>query len=471
MPFKKVLPVPRITQEKNRWCWAASADMVADYYRNPELTQCNFANKLLDRTDCCKDKLETCNEGCTAEDVAEVYQQFNIESHFTEGQVSPERLVAEIDADRPVQVGFRWRGGPGGHVVIVTGHGRDQQGVFFGVNDPLDKYHEMTNGKVYYDSLKDAYGLGEWAWTWTGIQPNAIQRGPMVYTDPIPQKNLSDITKQISEAIRDTMGACESNRDTMGVSVGIRDAMGEKLAPDAAIELGQSLSISMLGVNKIKGPNYPDLHELVEDTGRWHHQVKSGGKGVAVLARSAASGEIGGSHSIRECFPSRIPESIDKAIDWVNQHLKQNLVVRLLSVPAYQVDALWLYDESKHESQVLIIDAPKEFTNLERSRLLTSQEFLEALGKNQAIIGISSREPIPTTTNKEDRNMGTSDSSNSPMRVIMGDQDPFVIGQERMADKMSQVENTLHAIDGKLGYLVTLLQNIEGLLRSRPNQQ
>ena len=39
----------------------------------------------------------------------------------------------------------------------------DEIGDFLIVKDPLDKYQTAF---VTYDSLKNAYGKGQWAWTW-----------------------------------------------------------------------------------------------------------------------------------------------------------------------------------------------------------------------------------------------------------------------------------------------------------------
>jgi hypothetical protein len=189
--------------------------------------------------------------------------------------------------------------------------------------------------------------------------------------------------------------------------------MDRKIPEDAAIELGESFSLWMLETEKIKQADWPDLRELVKPTHRWHHQIKIDGKGVA-FARSTPPKDSQGSHYITELFaPSpdardenpqaSLAERIDEAIDWIDQNVKQDYLVHLLAVPAYQVNAFWLFDLSRHESQVVVIDSPPEFEELKRGKLFTSRQFLEAISKEriEPITGISDRR----RTNKTDRDM------------------------------------------------------------------
>jgi hypothetical protein len=369
----------RIPQEKSNWCWAAATDMVAEYYyrQTKEVKQCELASNLFGLSDCCKSDPSSssgkCNQGCEVTDVSAVFETLKIEAQFRNRSLTLKELQLEIDAKRPVQVGFEWTGG-GGHVVIVIGYGRDEAGDFLIVNDPLDKYQRAV---VSYVSLKNAYGKGRWAWTWIGIQLNkgVPTMKPKEIPEEIPEEYLENIIEQLY---------------TWAKREGIEIPSG------TAIELGATFSTWVLGANSIKGRE--DFGKLATPTGRLQHQVKIGGKNVGYACSYRQS------NSVSEFFRS---EKIDKAIERVKNiecvktKLEQKLPLQLLEVPAYQVDALWLFDESKRENQVLVIDAPEEFTRLERDRLLTSQEFLEALDKERVVTGIF--EKIPSAGIREDQ--------------------------------------------------------------------
>jgi hypothetical protein len=166
------LPVDRIRQDQTNWCWAAAAQMVSDFYDNSEVKQCRLANRHFRLRSCCNSRgsnLNTCNKGIDVEDVATVYERLNIGSQFTDGQVTLDALKSEINERRPVEVAFQWNGSNGGgHVVIVKGFDENPEGDYLIVNDPLDQYQRAL---VSYDSLQNAYGLGQWSWTWAAIQP------------------------------------------------------------------------------------------------------------------------------------------------------------------------------------------------------------------------------------------------------------------------------------------------------------
>src|SRR5213593_77019 len=147
----------------------------------------------------------------------------------------------------------------------------------------------------------------------------------------------------------------------------IADKIGGRLwdmikdSPDlerAALEVGESFSLYMLPAEGIQRGtehrDWPDLQHLVKETGRWHHQIRFGGKGRG-FARSIAPPYAPERSSIRELFLSPLAERIDKTIDWLDKHVSEDLVVRLLEVPAYQVYAFWIFDEAKGESRVVNI--------------------------------------------------------------------------------------------------------------------
>lgn len=171
-----LMTVPWFPQRTSNWCWAASAQMVLHFYQQTTVKQCDVARVKFNGTNCCTlaHQIFDCDHGCTADEVALIYKNFNIDSTRLpnpidfKGSVS---LDSEININRrPVEVGLQWPHGNGKHLVIVFAcfvNSQDEQLV--SVNDPW-----LGKGlAVLYDSLKSAYSEehGEWISTWTGIKP------------------------------------------------------------------------------------------------------------------------------------------------------------------------------------------------------------------------------------------------------------------------------------------------------------
>ena len=194
-----------------------------------------------------------------------------------------------------------------------------------------------------------------------------------------------------------------------------------------AFELGESFALYSLGPDDIERglAGGGDLTQLARATGRWHHQIKVDKKAVG-FARSACEGEA--DFEVRQIYLSELAKYVDEAITWIDDYEAKNPydaeadpVVRLLTVPAYQVHAFWLCRPGAEEntwaatseaaaqvaqaapraeqaaprsesgawadggqSKVLVIDAPPHLEGLRPNTLLSSKEFLEAFpGREQ----------------------------------------------------------------------------------------
>lgn len=171
LPNEKIINVPQIKQEQSNWCWAACAEMVLRYYDGSAVRQCEFANELFDRTECCLEPSSpACNRPCEMLDISNLYLSKHIHSKLLEKAVPFFKLQSEIDADRPVEVVYFWRDwGKPGHSVIVHGWRIDGQEEFVHVNDPADGPATMS-GIVAYSELLIPYGAGDWTYTWIEIR-------------------------------------------------------------------------------------------------------------------------------------------------------------------------------------------------------------------------------------------------------------------------------------------------------------
>jgi len=159
--------VPQITQEQSEWCWAACAQMVLRYYGNSSVRQCDLAAKLFGQG-CCEDPGSTlCNQPAQVQDIAGIYSDWGRPSKpkYVSSSVPFSTLQAELNAQRPVEVGFIWNKGTG-HQAIVCGWGVDSTGPLLLVNDPDPRW---GTGAIYYTNLVLAYGAGSWQHTWISI--------------------------------------------------------------------------------------------------------------------------------------------------------------------------------------------------------------------------------------------------------------------------------------------------------------
>ena len=168
---EKIINVPQIKQEQSNWCWAACAEMVLRYHGGSAIRQCEFANELFDRTECCLEPSSpACNRPCEMLDISNLYSSKRIHSKLVEKAVPFSKLQSEINANRLVEVVYFWRDwGKPGHSVIVRGWRIDGQEEFVHVNDPADGPATMS-GIVAYSELLIPYGEGDWTYTWIEIR-------------------------------------------------------------------------------------------------------------------------------------------------------------------------------------------------------------------------------------------------------------------------------------------------------------
>lgn len=164
-PWAGQVDIRYIKQEQTNWCWAACAQMVLRRFGNSTVRQCDLAHRLFGEPSCCDNPSSPlCNEAAQVPDIAGVYSAWGRKKPEYVGKSVPfETLQNEINAKRPVEVGFIWKDGTG-HQAIVCGWDVDDTGPLLLVNDP--KY---GLGAVYYVNLKLAYGWGTWRHTWISI--------------------------------------------------------------------------------------------------------------------------------------------------------------------------------------------------------------------------------------------------------------------------------------------------------------
>lgn len=184
---------------------------------------------------------------------------------------------------------------------------------------------------------------------------------------------------------------------------------GSEAAPPAPISLGveagdsaSSLEIGLtLTIWSLKGSIYQnlmdstplgDLSNWLEQTPLLYHQIRAQA-GALGFARSYA-GEDADNKSVFHVNFSAVSSRIQESFEMIEDNAVNDPVaasdpiVRLLEIPASHIIALWLFAESRQESRVVIIDAPKS-RGAERGVFLSSEQFFALLRQCATISGVA----------------------------------------------------------------------------------
>jgi hypothetical protein len=192
----------------------------------------------------------------------------------------------------------------------------------------------------------------------------------MAQTNESPYKDegLKAITKQIEDLLDDVV--TEERRAEL-----------RKQPPRLD---GNPFSVWVLGTDGLVSTQKDkDLRDLAKDTKRWHHQIKLGAN--LAYARSAIPDNKSRHASLTKLSVSALAKNVDEALKWFEKNVRNETWVRLLTVPAYDVNALWWIDQAGN-SQVLVL--PDRFSNLKSLQRLSSQAFLKFLLAKPRVGGI-----------------------------------------------------------------------------------
>lgn len=120
--------VSLIPQHRDWWCWAATTEMISDYYGH-RVGQCESANFVHGTPPNC------CTEGCSCwgsawgvgiSDIQNNWTHWNFEYTYTASSLTWDKLKETISTSSyccksPVQAIWWWTGG-GGHVITIYGY-------------------------------------------------------------------------------------------------------------------------------------------------------------------------------------------------------------------------------------------------------------------------------------------------------------------------------------------------------------
>ncbi len=146
-----VVDLPEVEQETNMWCWAASMEAVLDVF-GIDVSQCEEANWLFSRTDCCSPVVPgDCIHGARGGEQKAVLDHWGLASTLVYSTITWSQLKTEIKASRPINMGWSW--------CTLGGHSLDIYG-FSEVKDGTVKYNVWYMDPWY----GEGYNVAEYSW-------------------------------------------------------------------------------------------------------------------------------------------------------------------------------------------------------------------------------------------------------------------------------------------------------------------
>lgn len=165
-------------QEQDNWCWTAVGLSIARFYNPTHAeTQCQLANKSLQRADCCADgasDLDKCNIPFTLQTPLTI--NGNLVEMLDE-TLSFAEIQGQIQAKSPVGCRIGWFGG-GGHFIVISGWFVGETGdKYLDIADPLDGPGPPQ--QIMFEEFASSYRTGG-DWTHTYLTGQAAAGGAVL---------------------------------------------------------------------------------------------------------------------------------------------------------------------------------------------------------------------------------------------------------------------------------------------------
>jgi Papain-like cysteine protease AvrRpt2 len=160
------LSIGAVSQSGVNWCWAACAEMAVNHSKGASTSQCDFANWLVPAASCCGliPPSTTCDQPCAASQISSMYNNWKVKPTGMNASVTFATIRQEINASRPVQIGFQYGNGTG-HTILVHGWVVGVAGNMLDIIDP-----NAARVSALYTDLQTAFGTGGvWDWTWVNL--------------------------------------------------------------------------------------------------------------------------------------------------------------------------------------------------------------------------------------------------------------------------------------------------------------
>jgi hypothetical protein len=158
-------------QEKPQWCWAASIQMLMNYY-NVDIDQQQIVKRTYGRSNGelpdWAASISTIHKNLNYSGIDKRGRQYMVRAEVGFGAPEPALLISELSQKRPMVIGYK--ANFGGHVVLITAvsYYESNKGPIIRsivVRDPLPEINnQFDNGRVEYEASTlanriDAYWL------------------------------------------------------------------------------------------------------------------------------------------------------------------------------------------------------------------------------------------------------------------------------------------------------------------------
>lgn len=166
------------------------------------------------------------------------------------------------------------------------------------------------------------------------------------------------------------------------LSMLLEDKRTKSLLAAGPTTLEETLSVWFLPANAVEENSSDSLDELARPTDQWHHQIEVGGSPMLFARSKGSSAE---DTELEQVFQSELPLNISETLQKLSSSGESDSLIRLVSAPAYRVEAIWVIDS---EEKIIVVKAPAGSTELCVGQQYETAEFLKILRKQGTIEGI-----------------------------------------------------------------------------------
>lgn len=160
-------------------------------------------------------------------------------------------------------------------------------------------------------------------------------------------------------------------------------ASGLRLAREDAPEVGETLQVWMLPSDAVISAT---PLQAATPTGKWHHQIYRHGK-PELFAYSQPFGPRASDWQVTAAFESDVAPALDEAIEVVDRAFPGEEEARLLVIPAYAIQAIWVVDQNDNHIIPAVVPSSYRET-VARLTIYESPEFFRRLQSQTHIQGI-----------------------------------------------------------------------------------
>ena len=245
----QILSVPRVIQEQDQWCWAASTKSVLNYF-NDTVSQCSIADYTrvvstwhnFGNSPCCSDATSGCNywnyDWGTSGSIEDILHHFGNISVKDTADLSLQDVISQFRNGHPFIFRWGWYSG-GGHFLVahgVSGINVSYMDPWFGNGYEIASYNWIENDGVTHQWTSTQKVLSSCA---PPAQPATISGSSTVCFNSIQTHSITPVSGAISYTWTLPTGwkgtsATTSIIDTTGTSGGLITVVANNVCGSSA---------------------------------------------------------------------------------------------------------------------------------------------------------------------------------------------------------------------------------------------